>query len=306
MITYYVKDKVLSAKDERKKAEEKLKKDGKDSYYPPYDQLAKERDEEKPNRFLIIKDESGNLVRQYSIGADKVGWQRLSWDLRSMDRDPVSTPAPSFYNPFSGKSEGPLVAPGKYTVSMAVSQNGELKAIGNTETITVKPIDNKSLPPKDAIASTAFKKKVEDVARVQTAVSSAISDALAEISEIRRTLGKLETPQPMWLKEAISIETKLEELERRVDGDPIQFQLDMDPTPSISARLGKIIGEGKYSSSDPTGTHQASLAIAKEELVPVVNELKVILEKDLPDLRKKLQEAGAPYTPNVIPIFNVD
>jgi hypothetical protein len=46
-----------------------------------------------------------------------------------------------------------------------------------------------------------------------------------------------------------------------------------------------------------------SLQIVEEELAPIVEKLRVILEKDMPALRLKLQEAGAPYTPNVIPAF---
>jgi len=78
----------------------------------------------------------------------------------------------------------------------------------------------------------------------------------------------------------------------------------MNPTPSLSDRLNRIAGEAKYSSSDPTGTHQVGLKIAEEELAPIVAQLSVILEKDLPALRKKLQDAGAPYTPNSIPVYN--
>jgi len=92
-------------------------------------------------------------------------------------------------------------------------------------------------------------------------------------------------------------------LNRQLSGDPLKVQLDMDPTPSLSDRLNKIAGESKYSSSDPTGTHLMSLQIAEEELAPIVEKLRVILEKDMPALRLKLQEAGAPYTPNVIPTY---
>ncbi|MGB3079629.1 MAG: hypothetical protein WBB31_11170, partial [Saprospiraceae bacterium] len=67
---------------------------------------------------------------------------------------------------------------------------------------------------------------------------------------------------------------------------------------------GRVVGENKYSSAEPTGTHQQSLKIAKDELTGIVSSLKDILDNDLAQLRIKLQKAGAPYTPNVIPIFN--
>jgi hypothetical protein len=80
----------------------------------------------------------------------------------------------------------------------------------------------------------------------------------------------------------------------------------MDPTPSLSDRINRIVNEHKYSSSAPTGTHIASLEIAQAELESLLPELKKVLEVDLANLRSKLFDAGAPYTPNVIPSLNKD
>ncbi|HZV45263.1 MAG TPA: glycosyl hydrolase, partial [Saprospiraceae bacterium] len=303
LISFYIKDKIVTPKDARKKEDDKLAKDGKDTPYPTYEQLAKERDEEKAMRYLLIKDQAGNLVRKYSIGAGQVGLQRISWDLRSMDKEPVSSGDPSFYNPFNSPTEGPLVAPGTYTASLAAWQNGIMTAIGNTEKIVVKSLDHHALPAKDAAATVQFKRKVENDLRVLTATSNAIGDALSELGQIRKTIAKMETPDEQWMSDIMRIENELKILNRQLSGDPLKVQLDMDPTPSLSDRLNKIAGESKYSSSDPTGTHLMSLQIAEEELTPIVEKLRVILEKDMPALRLKLQEAGAPYTPNVIPAF---
>jgi len=47
-----------------------------------------------------------------------------------------------------------------------------------------------------------------------------------------------------------------------------------------------------------------SLEIVQEELALIIPELRDVLEKDLLSLRNKLRDAGAPYTPNIIPSFN--
>ena len=49
LITYYVKDKIVSAKDQRIKEDEKLAKAGKDNVYPTFEQMDKERKEENPS-----------------------------------------------------------------------------------------------------------------------------------------------------------------------------------------------------------------------------------------------------------------
>jgi hypothetical protein len=303
LISFYVKDKILSAKDARKKEDDKLVKDGKDTPYPSYDQLAKERDEEKASRYLLIKDQAGKIIRKYPVSASSTGVQRISWDLRSMDKEPASSGESSFYNPFASPTEGALVSPGTYTASLANWQDGKMTTIGNMESIVVRSLDQHSLPAKDAMTGVQFKHRVEDDQRVLTSTASAIDDALSELGQIRKTISKMETPSENWMSDIISIERNLKTLNRQLSGDPIKVQLDMDPTPTLSDRIGRIAGEAKYSSSDPTGTHKMGLQIAEEELAPIVSQLKTILENDLPALRKKLQDAGAPYTPNTVPVY---
>jgi hypothetical protein len=306
LISFYLKDKILSAKDARKKEDDKLVKAGKDTPYPSYDQLAKERDEEKASRYLLIKDQAGNIIRKYAVSAGQTGIQRISWDLRSMDKEPASNGEPAFYNPFNSPTEGPLVSPGTYTATLATWQDGKMTAIGNAANIVVKSLGKQAMPAKDNLAVVQFKRKVEDLLRVQTTTSNAIGDALSELGEIRKTVAKMETPTENWMTDIMLIENKLKSLNRQLSGDPIKVQLDMNPTPSLSDRLNRIAGEAKYSSSDPTGTHLMSLKIAEEELAPIVGQLAGILQNDLPALRKKLQDAGAPYTPNAIPVYKTN
>ena len=168
----------------------------------------------------------------------------------------------------------------------------------------VKPLGNNVLPAKDMSKAVAFKLKVEDLNRIQESASGAIRSAYSELNHIRKAITQLDQPEDKWLKDVISIENNLDTLQRRLSGDPIKAQLDMDPTPSVADRINRIISENKYSSSEPTGTHQKSLQIAEKELSAIVTDLRIVLEQDLAQLRVNLQKAGAPYTPNAIPIFN--
>ncbi|HJW28656.1 MAG TPA: hypothetical protein VJ508_05320, partial [Saprospiraceae bacterium] len=295
LIDFYIKDKITSAKDDRKKEDDRLEKAGKDNAYPSYEEMAKERDEEKVMRYLLIKDAAGTLIRRYPIGGDKTGLQRIAWDLRSMDKEPAGAGEGGFYNPFNPPNEGPLVAPGTYSAALVVWQDGAYHDIGNAVSFKVKNLNVQSMPVKDPAAVVAFKKKAEELGRVQGATASAIGDALGELGQMRNAISKLESTDASWLNEVKRIETDLKNLDRQLNGDPIKAQLDMDPTPSISDRLGRMVGEDKYSSSDPTGTHMTDLQIVDEELKPIVSKLKDILEKDLPALRARLQKAGAVY-----------
>src|SRR5688572_1039072 len=130
LITFYLRDKVLSATDLRVKEEEKIAKENKDNVYPTYEQLVRERDEEKARVYVIIENQAGDIVRKIPVAADKAGVQRISWDMRTAPRDAISLSTSSFYNPFAGQSQGPLVPPGIYTVSLARWKDATLVPIG--------------------------------------------------------------------------------------------------------------------------------------------------------------------------------
>jgi photosystem II stability/assembly factor-like uncharacterized protein len=303
LITYYVKDKVISANDQRVKDDEKLAKDGKDNAYPTYEQLAKERDEEKSKLYLTILNAEGNIIRKLPLAADKSGLHRVSWDLRTAHKEPVRLGGSSFYNPFAGVDEGPQVAPGTYTAVLSRWQDGKMISIGDQVTINVKSLNHQVLPAADPDALVAFKRKVEEVQRVEQNTSRAISSAFTELNHVRKAITNMEESEEGWLAKVISIENKLKVLQRQLSGDPIKNRLDMDPTPSVSDRISRVNYESKYSSSDPTGTHVMSLNIAQEELATVVKDLQAVLEKDMAELRDMLRKAGAPYIPNLIPDF---
>jgi photosystem II stability/assembly factor-like uncharacterized protein len=302
LITYYIKNKVQTAKELRVKEDERIAKAGKDNSYPTYEQLAKERDEEKAKVYLVIKDKDGNIVRKYTQGADKTGWQRLSWDLRTSDKESVTNQASSFYNPFAGKTEGVLVTPGTYKASLMLWENSSMRTLSNEVQFEVLPLGNHSIPVQPAV-TLSFKRKAEEIARVEEAASSALRSGLTELGNMRKAVAKMDVMDDPWIKEIMAVETKLKSLQRRMSGDGLKVQLDMEPTPSLSDRIGRVLYESKYSSAEPTGTHKTSLAIAQEELNGIVTELQVVLENDIPALRKKLQNAGAPYVPGLIPTF---
>ena len=306
LITFYVKDKIIPAADQRVKDEEKAAREKRDNTYPTYEQLALERDEEKARLYMVIENGSGDIVRKIAVQPDKTGFQRVSWDLRTSPKDPVSLSSSSFYNPFAGKAEGPLVPPGKYSVMLERWQNGEMVQLGDKVSFNVRSLDNKVLPAKDFTQSVSFKRKIENLSRIQQSAASAVRAALNEMAHVRKAITYMEDQEVNWLKEVIAIESKLKTIQRKIGGDPIKSKLDMDPTPSVAERIGRIQYENKYSSSEPTGTHMQSLEIAREELALVMPELKEVLEVDLVMLRQALQEAGAPYTPNAIPLFQID
>ena len=303
LITYYIKDKVSSAKDLRVKEDEKLAKAGKDNVYPTYDQLDKERNEEKAKNYLTIRNSNGDIVRKLPISADQSGLQRLSWDLRSAAKDPVSNGSNEFYNPFAGVSEGPKVAPGVYTATLTRWQDEKMTALGEPVSFEVKSLNHQVLPSGDPEAMVAFKRKAEELQRVEQAASGAVNGALGELGLMRKAITTMEQPEEAWLPEVLMLEDSLKAIQRILSGDPLLTQLDMNPTPTVSDRISRVLYESKYSSAEPTTTHMMSLQIAQEQLNQVVPRVTQLVDVDFRAFRTKLQEAGAPYIPNMLPAF---
>lgn len=306
LITYYIKDKYVSAKDKREKEQNELQKEGKDNAYPTYDALAAERDEEGASLYFTIRNSNGEIVRKLTASAGQEGVQRISWDLRSAAKDPVKSGGSGFYNPFAGISEGPLVAPGDYSVTLTKWQDEKMMPLGEPVSFKVNALDHHTLPITDSDASVAFKLRIEEANRVQQVISNALQGASGELRLIRKAITQMEQPEDSWLGTILILEDKIQAINFELYGDPIYSQLDIDVTPSIAQRIGLIAYESKYSSADPTGTHERSLDIVQKQLADLIPQVRTLLETDFRLFREKLQTAGAPYVPNMLPAFKVE
>lgn len=296
MITYYLKDEITSTKDQRRKAEKELSKENKDQAYPSYQDLLKEKDEIESQVYFTIKDQNGNVVRKLQTKPG-IGVQRINWDLRYASKDPISLRNSSFYNPFASKSEGSMVPPGEYTVEMTVNEKGMFKTVGQPMKFGVKALDNRSMPSADPVAKATFQREVEELARSIQGAGSIMEEIKDKLAHIEVAIAQIESPNEDLYREYITIKQKMTSISRRLYGDEIKSILDIDEPPTPASRIGWIVYEQKYTSSDPTATHISSLAIAKEEFAPILKDIQDIVQNDLQKLEEKLEEADAPYTP---------
>ena len=114
---------------------------------------------------------------------------------------------------------------------------------------------------------------------------------------IKEAIKYVELPMPDLMDEMAAIEDKMNDANVALYGDPIKSKLDIGAPPTPATRVGWIVYEQRYSTSDPTQTHINSLAIAKEEFAPILSALTEIATVDIPALEAKLEGADAPYTP---------
>ena len=296
MISYYIKDTEKSLKDKRKKKEKEAGKDGKDNPYPSYEDLKAEKDEISPQVIITIKDDKGKIVRKISKSPSK-GINRVKWDMRYASKAPISFRQPSFYNPFAGKSEGTLVPPGDYEVSISMMNGEESEAIVDSRWIKLKSLGNTVMPAKDMEDKAAFQRDIAELGRSMEGASHLLREMNNKMRHIKKAIEMVEAPTEEMMKDYYALDKKLKDLSTKMYGDRIKTQLDIDQPPTPAGRIGWIDYEQKYSTSEPTKTHRESYKIAKEEFMPLLEELQQLAENDLEALEKKLEEADAPYTP---------
>lgn len=296
LITYYFPDNIQTLKDERQKREGEAKKENKDNAFPSYEDLVAETEEIKPSIIFTIKDMKGMIVRKF-VKTPQKGIQRFEWDLRYAPKNAISLRKPSFYNPFAGVTQGTLVEPGNYTVSMATSVNGKLQEVGNTVSFEVKALNNTVLPAENRAAKVAFQREVEELNRTMEGAQHAISELDNKLRHIKEAIKLAEQPMDELGNMTNQISQKLNSIKKQFFGDNVKRRLDIQAPPSPMGRLSWILYEQKNSTSSPTKTHQASFLIAKEEFAPILNQIKEVAEVDMVRLEQLLESANAPYTP---------
>ena len=296
MITYYYGKDYKTLKEKRTKREEDLIKVKKDTYYPNYEALKAEKEEEEAQLLFTIENAEGIVVKKEFKKPAK-GLQRFHWDLRFTPQDPIDLSTPSFYNPFRGKDEGTLVAPGTYTVTMQLVENGILTDLASPVKFEVKALANTTLPAEDRNAKVAFQRDVSQLQADLQVCQNIIKESKNKLKYMKAAIKRSEQPYGALAKSVMVIENKLKEVDVALYGDPVKYELDIGQPQTASNRIGIMGYEQKYSTSAPTKTHRDNYAIARTEIDTIKNKVETIFNADIKQLEDRLIKSGAPYTP---------
>ncbi len=293
VFTYYLKDLPTTAKMERQKAEKNARKQSANAPFPGYEKLRSESTESKPQVLLLVKDEDGNQIR-WIDGVAKNGLHRTNWDLKLPAPNPISLTTPAFKPPWVGDAEGPLTAPGKYTVELFVEYNGELISQGTPQSFIVKPVPTSSTGT-DFKAVAAFQKKTSDMMREISSASRKIGELNERLRFIYAALKQTPKATTEHFAKYKALKTALTALQTRLWGDPIRQGLDESTLPSISGRVGQV-AYGHWSTRQmPTQTYRDNLEVAGRDFTQFKGNLQTYLQ-DFEKYEAELAAAGAPYT----------
>ncbi len=297
VITYYLKEKPLTLKEERQQKEKDARKNGSDVEYPEKNRLRQEAFEEKPYLLFVIKDSEGSEIRRLTKPAS-AGVNRIVWDGKLADVASTKTKN----EPLTKSGAANLALPGDYSVSMYMSKNGQVKLLVADHPVKLEVL-NKSTLPVDQKAVFAFQQSIVKLRRVAYGVEQYRNYLQKRVklakANARNTPGiSIET-----LDKLRKLEEKLHEVDIALNGDRVLAQHQFETKPGILGRIGLAVWSSWNYQGNPTQIQKNDIAIAGEELKTVIGTMKDINEQ-LESIEQTLENQGAPFREVVLPEWN--
>ena len=298
-VTWYMKEAIKTRKEKRQEAERDADRRGGPIGWPTREQLRAEEEEDAPAVVITITDSSDRVVRRLT-GPVGAGMQRLTWDLRYPAAN-LSAPPPPDADPDFEPPSGPLVMPGTYKATVAKRVDGVMTQLGQPQQFQVVVEGQENMSTTDRSALVEFQQKA---VRLQRAVSGATQAANAlrpRLTAIKRAISETPALPHSLYDNAMALEKRANEIVRALSGDTEARRRNMITSPSISDRVGYVVGAQRMSTSRPTQTQANQYAAAAQDFETVLGQLRQLIEVDLTRLEKQLEAAGAPWTPGRIP-----
>jgi len=281
--TYFMADKVKSLKDVRKDKEKK------NTDFPSWEALEKEKNQDGPAILLIIKDTNGNPINTVK-GTNKKGFNQVNWELNYPNKT-----GEMLEQEGDGFGGGNIwVTPGTYTVSLVKRVDGVTTILQGPEEFKVVPMYEGALPRKSFEEVNAFREEVFTFQQDLTATNLVMTNQLQKVDAMKRAANKTNAPNDALLQEINEARLSLLAIQKELRGNPIKREIGerSNPTPNDGNRIVFTALSNTYG---PTGNQKASLNRAKNQLQGIKTKLTRVMAHTLPELERHLKQAGAPW-----------
>lgn len=291
VFTYYLKEGLETREKSRQEAEKEKIEAGQDTPYPGWDAVEAERREPDPRILLTVTDGGGQVVRRIE-GPTGSGIHRVAWDLRYPDTRALESSAEN-----DDDARGPLAAPGSYQVTLARQKDGETTTLAGPVSFEVERLRTGALTGSTPEETVAFWRRLAAAQRSASAAGRAVEQTRTRLETLRTALRRSQAAPADLDAEIHTLEQELFSIEEALDGNQSKDVVGEPDVHRVNSRLSAVSSGTRQSTYGPTATHERSLAIAEEELGALRTRLNALLEERLPDLERRLQEAGAPWAP---------
>jgi hypothetical protein len=298
--TYYLKESLKTDQEKRREKEKKEFEKGEKIKVPTWDEVRKEKLEEKPHLIFTVTDAQGQVVRKINTSGSK-GIHRITWNLR------YGSPLPlrlrnGKYDPLAKDNDGMLAMPGKYFVSLSVSDHGKITELVPPVEFRTTRLNNSTLP-SDPARVFAFQKKAGLLAGKIQGAMRRTSELIKETDYILQTLDHAAGATPEMLEEARSIRKELEEISFAFNGFTPKASWEEIPPHKmpLAVRMNNMIYTHWNSTADITQTEEDDYRILSEELPPLLEKIKKLYTGRIKPLEEKMEKIHAPWTPGRTP-----
>jgi photosystem II stability/assembly factor-like uncharacterized protein len=294
VFTYFLEEVPQTAREDRRASERELRDAGADIPFPGWEGLNAEAIESGPQVLLLVRDGSGSPVR-WIEGSAHEGLHRTNWDLRRPSPEPLSFAATGFIPPWASDPQGPMVAPGRYTVEMMLVSSLGVQALGSPQEFTVKAVPT-APPGTDFNAVAAFQLEASELMRRINGAGEELGEANDRLRYMRAALLQAPRAEASLFAQMDDLGERLAEIQLRLWGDRARDRLNETSVPSISGRAGNAIGGHWVTRQMPTATMRRSLEIATGDFALLRRDLSTLIDTAIPELESALEAAGAPWT----------
>ncbi len=300
VFTYYLKEVPKTLKEERKKKESELFKEGKPIPQPTYEELKAEEDEIPPYLVFTILDGAGQVVRKINTSASS-GVNRIAWDLQYPSYNPVTAPDNKF-DPTKKQQTSLFAIPGDYSVSVSMIHRGEEKELIPPQSFKVKLLENHTIPVTKSEEKVQFEMDALDLARKAIGAREQAEDLKEKVATLMQTANETPGASYALIKKLNTIDDKIEKILFRYEGQPAKASTEEIPPAIVPLnwRLDHLISPSVYAQANITKNQKVAYDIIESELGWIVSSLKEIMTKDIVDIEAELQQVGAPWTPGRI------
>ncbi len=299
VFTYYIRDEYKSKKDKRREEEKEKQENGEEVIYPSYQTQREEMEEIEPYLLFTITDEEGNVIRKIKEDISR-GIHRVIWDFRYASFSPVSLESPDLSVPWEDADQGFMIVPGKYFVSLKKFQKDTFTELVPPQPFICKPLQMEDSELVDQEALLDFNHKVANLTRAMSAADFYRKELDRKIPFFKKVVLEASDVPDVAYEKVIQIEKQLDELNRRLNGDPLRSQFEgMAPT-SIRERVDMITNNLWTTRSGPTETFVRAYDIAADQFGEQLAFLSEI-DKKIREFESSLEKDQAQYTPGRIP-----
>ena len=298
-ITYFFKDDLKTAKEERLKKEKELFKKGEKIPQPTKDQLDSEKNEIPPYLIFTIKNESGKIVR-YIYKDAKKGIKTAIWDLKMNSQSSIRLNKNKF-NAKQSKSSMFLALPGKYTVDISLVHKGKTEKLTEPVPFNAVTLNNKTIKVNDIAARQDFYNNLDELMRVINGNQKIISEYKNKIAYIKQAFQRVAPEKVDFINTASTISKKLDSLQFIVKGPNVKTSWEEVPPEimPLTVRLNEIIETLWQSTAKPSNTIKDTYNIINDEFKNIITSL-IKIESEIKILENELDKINAPYTPGRI------